>query len=283
MLRVAALLTCHNRRDTTLRCLQSLFGQELPAGTTLKAFLVDDGSCDGTGSAVREGFPAVTVLVGEGNLYWGGGMRLAWGEAMKQDFDLYLWLNDDTLLLPDAVAALLASYLEVSALDRSCGIVVGSACDPATGAVTYGGFGDAGGETRVLPSDREQPCLTMNGNIVLVGKEVAAALGNLSDRYQHTHGDMDYGLRARQHGFSVWVAPGIHGHCPPNRCPPWRDPQVPLPQRWRYLHSPKGLPPRETATYAKRHVAWWPLVLVKLYARVLWPGRYEWLKQRLRS
>ena len=70
---IAVLITCFNRRETTLRCLRALYEQELPAGAMLRVVLTDDGSSDGTGDAVRTEFPGVVVLQGDGNQYWVGG------------------------------------------------------------------------------------------------------------------------------------------------------------------------------------------------------------------
>lgn len=79
---IAVLLTCHNRREKTLSCLQSLFGATMPEGYKTEVFLVDDGSTDGTGEAVEKCFPQVTVIQGDGNLYWNKGMNLAWKNAV---------------------------------------------------------------------------------------------------------------------------------------------------------------------------------------------------------
>ena len=61
---IAVLMTCYNRRETTLECLESLFKAQVPKETTLSIYLVDDGSTDGTGDSVRERYPAVKVLNG---------------------------------------------------------------------------------------------------------------------------------------------------------------------------------------------------------------------------
>ncbi len=49
---LAVVMTCHNRRETTLRCLRELEAQTLPAGWNMRTYLVDDGSTDGTSAAV---------------------------------------------------------------------------------------------------------------------------------------------------------------------------------------------------------------------------------------
>ena len=50
---LAVLLTCHNRKDKTLACLESFYLAEKPVGYTFDIFLVDDGSTDGTNNAVK--------------------------------------------------------------------------------------------------------------------------------------------------------------------------------------------------------------------------------------
>src|SRR5512146_41454 len=50
-LRVAVLMTCHNRKDATIHSLHGLKAQQ-DAGASMELFLVDDGSSDGTSDAV---------------------------------------------------------------------------------------------------------------------------------------------------------------------------------------------------------------------------------------
>ena len=136
---LAVLITCYNRKHDTLRCLRDLFGAQLPPTLTLSVYLVDDASPDGTGDAVRSEFPSVQVLNGSGQLFWGGGMRLAFSEAIKARHHFYLWLNDDVELFPDAIVKLVNTYSSVIAKGQVPAIVVGAACDPANGQLTYGG------------------------------------------------------------------------------------------------------------------------------------------------
>src|SRR5687768_10351924 len=78
---IAVLITCVNRRETPPSYLPELKAQELPPGYSLRIFLTDDGSSDGTGDAVRREFPQVTVLQGDGQQYWVGGTMMAWEAA----------------------------------------------------------------------------------------------------------------------------------------------------------------------------------------------------------
>src|SRR5579875_4150500 len=89
---VAVLMTCFNRREQTLRCLQHLFAQTALTQISLHVVLLDDASTDGTAEAVREAFPDVQLMRGTGQLYWNRGMRMAFAEALRRGFDFYLWL-----------------------------------------------------------------------------------------------------------------------------------------------------------------------------------------------
>jgi len=107
--RIAVLITCHNRKPKTLACLTALFNQTPPSSATTDVYLVDDGSTDGTAEEVHQAYPQVKILQGDGSLFWNGGMRKAFSEALKYDYDYYLWLNDDTILYPEAIASLLTT------------------------------------------------------------------------------------------------------------------------------------------------------------------------------
>ena len=240
--------------------------------------MVDDGCTDGTREAVKQQFPEVRVIEGNGNLYWCGGMRLAWDTAMVGEYDYYLWLNDDTTLVQDALETLIVTEQNMNIGSKRSGVVIGSTLDPTSGMLTYGGFANAKARALVVPTDCPQSCYTCTGNIVLVPRIVAKKVGNLSPEFLHTHGDMDYGLRTRKKGFNLWVAPQYQGYCSKHVYAPWCDPSVSIAERWKSLHTPKGQPPYETYIYAKRHTTFWPIALIKLYLRVLFPKQWEWLK-----
>jgi GT2 family glycosyltransferase len=243
---------------------------------------VDDGSSDGTADAIAEGFPSVTLLQGDGSLYWNGGMRLALRTALQERHDYVLWLNDDTILDDDALVRLVAAHRLLVRQTGPNTIVVGATRDPVTGTLSYGGL-VAGSRlrplryTRVPPANRPTPCDTMNGNCVLLSGDLAGRLGTLDRVFTHGMGDIDYGLRARRRGCRLWVAPGYVGICAPGgQAGTWRDPALSLAERWRHLRGPKGLPIGEWATFARRHGGvLWPLFWLFPYARFAVDATFE--------
>ena len=285
---MGVLLTCHNRRAKTLDCLTALSRQELPTGLAMKVYLVDDGSTDGTGEAVRQTYPDVVLLPGDGNLFWNRGMRLAFDTALRANHDGYLWINDDTILYPEAVGTLLGTLRRLVDNGHCQSIVVGSTRDPVTGAHTYGGIVRSSHWhplkfRGVEPRDEPVQCGTMNGNCALIPREVAEIVGNLDPAFRHAIGDMDYALRAVQRGCTVWIAPGYVGTCARNSTTAtWMDQSIPLSERWRKVKQPKGLPVEAYRVFAKRWGGtFWPvhwllpytrLVLTALRARLLPSG-----------
>lgn len=204
-IRLAVLMTCHNRRQKTLACLAALRKQELSPHVVTQVYLVDDGSTDGTGEAVQATYPEIKVLQGSGNLFWNGGMRLAFSEALEDNYDYYFWLNDDTLLYPRALKNLLEASHDLAKAEHTLAIVVGSTQDTETGVFSYGGVTRANRWhplrfRPVEPGDEIKSCLTLNGNAVLIPQQVVQKVGNLDPAFTHSTGDLDYGLRVHQQG-----------------------------------------------------------------------------------
>lgn len=269
-MRIVVLLTCHNRRESTLQCLQRVQAQGLEE---LSVVVADAGSSDGTADAVTERWPEVVVLRLADDLFWNGGMLAAWQRAGEfADVDAYLWLNDDTLLDADALRRLLEVYSRLQREEARPAIVVGSARDPISGELTYGGVRRPQASrplhhVTVAPTDVPQECETMNGNIVLVPRAVVDRVGLLDANFTHGMGDFDYGHRARRAGCVVIVAPGTYATCARNE-----QDSGPRGVRdaWHRMSGPKHLPPREWMVFARRWAGpVWPVYALSPYIRRL--------------
>lgn len=274
--RIAVLMTSHNRKDKTLACLATLRRQQLPLTVSLHPVLVDAGSSDGTQAGVAHGFPEVQLIKTDTNVFWSQGTHIAFKAAMDAGFDFYLWLNDDTLLDDDALGKLLDTLENDVVAAAAPSIVVGCTRDPESGQPTYGGVVRSSRlhplKFRLAPPSSVPQCVdTMNGNCVLIPAAVAERVGNLDPAFAHSMGDFDYGLMARKAGCSIWTVPGTVGTCARNSTAgSWHDVSLPLHERWRKKSSPKGLPPAEWKTFARRHAGiGWPLYWSLPYIRLL--------------
>ena len=230
MSEIAILMTCHNRVATTVECLRRLLAAVAHLeGWSCKVFLVDDGSTDGTGERVRAAFPEVHVIDGDGMLYWARGMRKAWEAAIveRDDWDGYLWLNDDAELDDKSLVQLMAANDGES-------IVVGELKN-ADGKIVYG--------------VREGGLFT--GNCVLVPRKVYERIGMICGEYSHAWADSDYARRAMRAGVNI-VSGGVvgtaEGH--PNR-PSLKGLQ--FGERMRLLRDPKGWNLHDLWLYRRRN------------------------------
>ena len=174
MITIAVLLTVHNRREKTLRCLEFL-KNTIIKDVRYSVFLVDDGSTDGTTEAIKRKYPSVNVVKGNGRLFWNRGMRLAWKSSLKAKCDFFLWLNDDTILMNDAFERL----LRCSAQCENKSIIVGSTFSSKENLThSYGGRTKKRDHLLIKPNDKEVvECDVFNGNIVLIPYGVFEKVG----------------------------------------------------------------------------------------------------------
>ncbi|OBP14300.1 hypothetical protein A5320_10940 [Rheinheimera sp. SA_1] len=297
VLRIAVLITCFNRQQKTLQCLQMLASQlhfsvqcsvqcsvhsshdNQPAvAAECTVYLLDNGN-DGTFAAVAAQFPWVQLSRGHADLYWNSGMRRVWLQALSHSattppFDFYLWLNDDVSLAPDAIYRLLQNYLRST---PTAGALIGSMAAPSSATTASATSGSNqqpvpsyGGRQRksrlnplafgpvMLPTPQPQLCTFINGNLCLIPQAAVQKIGVLSEHFSHGLGDFDYGLRLQQAGFATYVAPGFYGECAVNpKIGSVFDETLPLAQRLLMMQRPNVLPPDAEWRYFVRCHGGW--------------------------
>lgn len=277
MTHLAVLLTVHNRKEATLRCLRNLQTQQLSEGVLLDVYLTNDGCTDGTPEAVKAEFPEVKMVQGNGHLFWNRGMHTAWeAAAHSADYDGYIWLNDDTFVYPQMVAKL----LEASALHQHQAIIVGPTQSLDHTKTTYGGRPASG---KIAPVNGQEAAIThFNGNIVFVPLKVYSVLGNLDPYFAHSKGDFDYGLRAKKKGIPMFQVGEHLGECDEHpTLDKWCNPETPFLQRCKLLYRPNGMPPHETFHLERRHCGFFTALFhfVTVHVRCVVPGLWVKLKK----
>lgn len=284
--RIAVLLTCFNRKEKTLQCLESVFAQLMPDGVQLQVFLVDDGSRDGTSEAVKIKYPQITILTGDGNLFWAGGMRMAWKTALKSGKNDYFWLiNDDTIMYPETLANLLkADDYAIDVYGKS-GIYSGCTLDPVTGMHSYGGekliSNDNYATEPVLPNGSYQTSEFTNANILLIPNSVVDKVGIFSEKYIQSIADYDYSMRVSRAGLPVLLLPDYAGTCEYDHVK-YEEAVIPsLRKRVRNLYGAKGYSYNEFLYFVKTFFPdRYANTVVTLWLRTLLPKWWRKWKQR---
>lgn len=249
MKKTAILVTVYNRKDTTIKGLEKLkhaITQMDAQKFLFDIFLVDDGSTDGTYESVNSQFPEVHLYKGDGNLYWVHGMQMAWQKAVEtDDYDYYLWYNDDNDLYKNA----LVSLYESSEKNRNS--VICGAFRYQDGRPSFCGRNSQG--NALEPNGQCQEIIRMHGNLVLVPQEIFKSVGMFDPFFKHNLGDFDYGFMVRKAGFSVLLTPayiGVNNHHDDELLNHLKE--LPFKKRWAMTHTPKHHP-KYSYHFHKKH------------------------------
>jgi GT2 family glycosyltransferase len=197
MLPIHIIIPVHNRKMLTLACLENL-----KANGDLQKYqviVVDDGSTDRTPEEVKSTYPEVTVLNGDGNLWWTGAIAKGMNYTAIHQAEFAIWLNDDCILESNALSIL------VEFLYSHPQSIAGAVCySLETQTLEETG---AQGRKRVTANPGEIVAVNeMSGYCVGIPIEVVKAIGvpNQS-RFPHYYGDCTYILKANRLGFPAYI------------------------------------------------------------------------------
>ena len=199
---VAVVIVNWNGRLSTLACLESLSASGYPPR---RIIVVDNGSADGSSSAVRGRFSQVEVLETGRNLGFAGGNNAAFAR-LRDDPPAYVWLlNNDTQPHHTALAALVAVAEANPNLAAVGSVLVGP--DDAVEAWGGGRVDFRSGLPRhyrspAAPSDRDY----LVGASLLLRWTALAGIGFFDNRYFLYWEDTDLCFRLREAGWALGVA-----------------------------------------------------------------------------
>lgn len=208
----AIVLTHGGAEDITAACIDSLLTQDYPALTIL---LVDNASFDGSGERLRDRYPQIRYLNTGGNYGYTGGNNRGMRFALECGADLLLVLNNDTVLDPLCVSALVRS---VPCADR-LGVLSPKILyyDDPTRIWFAGGdysFVKALGNHRreqELDVADEAPRLEeitfATGCCLLIPAAVARATGGFREEYFMYCEDAEFSLRLARSGYRLYYQP----------------------------------------------------------------------------
>lgn len=294
--RIATIITVHNRKQKTLSCLNHLYlaldayNTQEAKTITLAVFLTDDGCTDGTAEAIKEHFPDrdIHILQGSGDLFWAGGMRVAWQAAIDHgnDWDFFLLLNDDTTVYDNVFDELFEADAYGFKEKGVHGLSSGITCAPGDKAtITYGGLNftswTKGPQKLVIPNGQPQAIDLVHANILLVHQSVVSAIGIFFKGYQHSCADNDYGLQAQRRHLPVYSTAHVCGECErdhqSNKGEAERLMQMTRAERKKYINAPTHSD-SDYLLYVRRNIKWrYPMTCIVRFLRLNTPKLYYWL------
>jgi len=203
------IIPVHNRKNITLKCLETL-----KANGDLQRYnilIIDDGSTDGTDQAIRAQYPFAKILYGDGNLWWGGGIRKGMEYAYTKGAEYFIWLNDDCYPSQGAIDGLI-QYCQSHAK-----AIVGAQCvDPDTLKPSYGGIHLCHYKIQSINAEFGTviECDALNGNLVCLPRSVINTIGYPdSINFPHHYNDFVYTQKARKKGYSLFILHQVKVYC----------------------------------------------------------------------
>src|SRR6187549_2220190 len=222
-LKIEVVTPVHNRKELTLRCLESLKQADL-SGVEMHVIVVDDGSTDGTAEALAEKFPEVTVIKGDGNLWYTAGTNVGLAAAIERGPDFVLAINNDSEFDRDFLQCMLETAKSnprsvvggvlVNWDDRKSVFQVAPKWN-----VWWGGMRHWVKQTLdTLPKVPWEVELIV-GNCVLFPADAIREVGLMDDKRLPQFGDAEYTPRMRKAGWRLFIDPRAKVFCKPNDIP----------------------------------------------------------------
>lgn len=202
---IHVVTSVHNRYTITEKFVQALKAQTI---ADIHLLLVDDGSTDGTDQMVKSLLPDATILYGDGNLWWGGALHMAyeWLIAHADDADAVLISNDDTTFPPDYLEkglALLSEYPDTFVAGSGFGLRSGEHLD----GIFQHSFQDGTGS--LLPPDSEGNCASTRSLFLTVG--MWRQIGGMHPKLlPHYFSDFEFTIRGWKKGYRIRSFSALH-------------------------------------------------------------------------
>lgn len=218
---IALLIPVHNRLDYTKDCLKVLEQHRNKlffVSNTVFTILIDDGSTDGTFAWIKDNYPEVIILHGNGTLWWSGSMNLGTKyalETLKCDFIL-TWENDITpfpeyfdnlqLVINNLKEVQIACSKIYYKINSTRIFAMGGIFDSRSGYKNLIGRLEDDSEEYQHVKDVDWFC----GQGILIHKSVFARIGYFDEKvFPQYYGDADFALRAKKSGFKNLVFPEL--------------------------------------------------------------------------
>jgi GT2 family glycosyltransferase len=193
------LLPVHNRKLLTVDFINCLKKQSY---NNFELILIDDGSTDGTSDYVKQNIKNLTVITGDGNLWWAGSLNAGINcleEKNINDNDIILIINDDVIIDKEFLST---GINMINAMPDS--LLLAQYRDKETGEIQETGI-DANLiklKFNIATSKEQINCLPTRGLFLLWSSLKKIGMFN-SLMLPHYGSDYEFTIRALKHGFKL--------------------------------------------------------------------------------
>lgn len=208
---LAIVIVNWNSFDVTHNCLASLKGIDYP---NYRLIVVDNGSNDNSGDKLKSEFPEIILLKNEKNLGFTGGNNTGIEFALKNNLELVMLLNNDTIVTPDFASKLVEALLRSNdngaiqpkiMFNQEREIIwnAGSSFSKVWHLTKTIGMGEI--DKGAYNTQKEIPWVT--GCCFLTRASIIHEVGKLDDRFFIYYEDTDWSFRIKQKGYQLIYEP----------------------------------------------------------------------------
>jgi GT2 family glycosyltransferase len=195
-----------NRMNFTRDCLNSLKEQ---TNKNFKIIVVDDGSTDGTSQMLKDEFPEVTVLRGDGNLFWTASVNMGIERALHEGADYIMTMNND-VIAPREYIQNMYKWMKTKP-----DAVMGSLeIDAKTKKIIFGGerinwiTGSYLSLLEIIPEDQRHGLHAVThlpGRGLFIPQKVFEKIGLFDQKiFPHYMADFDFTHKLLRHGYEMY-------------------------------------------------------------------------------
>ena len=205
---VSLIIPVHNRVELTCACLDSVFANTDPS-VRLEIIVVDDCSTDATASYLASLGDKVRVIRNETRGSFGANTNKA---AQAASGKYLLILNNDTIVTEKWLEPL----LEVAETHQDAAVIGNCQLYASSGLINHAGmvFDERGRPVHLydgMPADFPAARLSrklqaVTGACWLVPRKIFLELGGFDPVFRNGFEDVDFCLRARKRGYTIWYA-----------------------------------------------------------------------------
>jgi len=224
---IHVIIPTYNRLNYTISCIESLKKQT--NSKILNIIIVDDASTDNTCEYINKAYPEITLLNGNGFLFWGGAVNHGIKYVLKisKPQDWILLVNNDVELSSNAISKLIiesekmsrkavVGSLSINYIDKKtvikCGSIVTSWFFNITKHIYENIHYD-----QILSTEPVQVDF-ITGRCLLHPVEIFKFTGNYDAKtFNHYGADDEFSMRIKKFGYSVLVCPSSIVFLKPNK------------------------------------------------------------------
>ena len=207
---ICIIILNQNKKDDLLDCINSINQQ------VYKNFIivvVDNGSDDGSGEAIKNKYPDVNLIENKINSGAAGGRNIGIKYAIENlHFDFFLFLDNDVILEKNFLEEMVRPInvaSKISIITPKCYMmdypgVIGYAGGMSISLFT-GKIENIGNGKRDNGQFNKSKLVSSSGGLFLMNKNVVDEVGLFDERFNpYGWEDVDYSLRARKKGFKIF-------------------------------------------------------------------------------